>query len=661
MSAAIGLVLAGLRLAAPKPLEILDDKTLDFRHVLRGPLPPDPAITIVGIDEASLAALGRWPWPRARIATLVDALSGGGAAAIGFDVVFDQRDEALDLSTAADLVRDAPDRPSRELLAELSGYGDRALAASLRASGRVVLAFFAELDGPPDPQLAADAARVPQLAVRQLGGDDAAGRALIPAVRRLHVPVPALAAAADLGHINVLPDADGLYRRLPLVLRAGDRLLPAFSLRLAARLQRGGALMITLARDGVHDLRLGERVLTTNPAAEVWVNHLGPPGRFRRVSAADVLAGRVPADAIRDRIVLVGFTAAGFDEISTPFAPVVPGVELQATAVDNLLLGRSLWRPWWAVPAEAFLIVGLALATGLALQRLSVGPAVVVALALALVYGGLSQLCFSRFGLALGAFYPLAGMSFALLGGAVYQAVTEQREKQAVREAFRHYLSPEVTELLASDPSRLQLGGHRSPLTILFSDIRGFTTLAEQMPPETLGQFLIEYLSAMTDVVFRHKGLVDKYIGDAVMAFWGAPVAIPDHAVRCCEAALDMLDALEGLNADWETRGLPRLEIGIGIHTGEPIVGNFGSVDRFDYTAVGDDVNLTSRLEGMNKAYGTHVLISESTLAAVEGRFATREVARIRVRGREQETVIHELLGRRGEHDESREPAARGA
>jgi adenylate cyclase len=648
VSAAMGLALAALRLVAPTPLEVLDLKTLDFRHVVRGALPPYPGITIVGIDEASLASLGRWPWPRARIAALVDRLSEAGAAAIGFDVVFDQRDQALDLATAAEIVAKAPNRPSKALLDELQGFGDRALAASIRRSGRVVLAFFGEFGGPPDPMLAAEASRVGELAVRALDPDVARGRDLIPAVTRLHVAVPALAAVAENGHINTLPDADGFYRRVPLVIRAGEHILPALSLRLAAKASaRSGATMITIARDGVRDLRLGEHVVDVNPAGQIWVNQLGPPGRFHQTSAADVLAGRIPAGAMEGQIVLVGFTASGFDEITTPFAPVVPGVELQATVVDNLILGRNLWRPWWAVPMEALLIVCLGASMGLALQRLSILPAVAAALALAIVYASLSQVLFARYGLALGAFYPLAGMSLCLMVGAIYQAVTEQREKQAIRHAFRHYLSPEVTELLASDPSRLRLGGHRSPLTILFSDIRGFTTLSEQMDPETLGTFLIEYLSAMTAVVFRHNGLLDKYIGDAVMAFWGAPVAVPDHAARCCNAALDMLRALDTLNADWSTRGLPRLEIGIGIHTGEPIVGNFGSVDRFDYTAVGDDVNLASRLEGMNKAYGTHIIISESTRAAVGDAFATREVDRIRVRGREQETVIHELLGRR--------------
>jgi len=647
VSVGVGVLLAGIRLLAPTSLEILDAKTLDFRHVLRGPLDPHPAVTIVGIDEQSLAELGRWPWPRARVATLVDALTKRGVAVIGFDVVFDQRDEALDLSSAEELLAQAPGRSARELVSDLQGYGDRMLASAIERSGRVVLAFFGEFGGTPDPELAAEVLRIPEITVRSMSDDADAGDRLIPQATRLHVAVPSLAAVAAQGHINVLPDSDGLFRRAPLAIKAGSRMTPSLGMELVARAVGAGTLMMTIAADGVRDLRIGGHPVRVTPAGQLWVNHLGPPGRFRQVPAADVILDRLPPDALRDTIAIVGFTAAGFDEISTPFAPVVPGVELQATIVDNLLLDRGLWRPWWAVPIEALVIVVLSVAMGFALQRLSIMPAVAAAAGLALLYAGLSQLLFIRSLLALGAFYPLGGMALSLLVSAVHKAVTEQREKRQIRTAFRHYLSPEVTDIVANDPSQLHLGGVRSPLTILFSDIRGFTTMSEQMVPETLGSFLIEYLSAMTDVVFRHKGLLDKYIGDAVMAFWGAPVAVPDHAARCCDAALEMLEVLERLNEDWARRGLPRLEIGIGINTGEPIVGNFGSMDRFDYTAIGDDVNLASRLEGMNKAYGTHILLSESTRLAIGDAFVTREVARIRARGREQETTVHELLGRR--------------
>ena len=224
---------------------------------------------------------------------------------------------------------------------------------------------------------------------------------------------------------------------------------------------------------------------------------------------------------------------------------------------------------------------------------------------LALGYLVVTQTLFTTAGLALGGIYAAGGVLLATIGGAVYRSVVEEGEKRKIRDAFQHYVNPEIAEMIAEEPGRLRLGGERRPITVLFSDIRGFTGMAERLPPETLGELLNQYLEAMTDIVFTHGGLLDKYIGDAVMAFWGAPADTPDHAARCCEAALDMRAALERLNQGWHAAGLPQIEIRIGINSGDAIVGNFGSSRRFSYTAVGDDVNLASRLEQLNKGYGT--------------------------------------------------------
>jgi adenylate cyclase len=505
------------------------------------------------------------------------------------------------------------------------------------------------------PTLAADAALLPELSVRAAGGASIETARAIVAAKRLHVALPALAeAAGDGGHINFLPDPDGIYRRVPLAVRVADRLAPSLAVELLRRHLGGVPATVTLAPDGVAAIRLGERALPVDAAGQLWVNYLGPPRTFQHLPAADVLAGRVPREAIAGKIVLVGFTAAGFDEIATPFAPVAPGVELQATVIDNMLHGRSLRRPWWVVPAEAALVVVIGLLVGLVLRGLRGLGGVVAAAVLALLYAWGSQHLFTRAGLVLGAVYPLGAIVLSTLGGAAWQAVTEEREKRRIREAFRHYLNPEVTEMLAQDPGRLRLGGERCALTIFFSDIRDFTTVSEQLPPEVLGELLNEYLGAMTEIVFRHDGLLDKYIGDAVMAFWGAPVPVPDHAARCCRAALDMVAELETLHARWRTRGLPLLEFRAGINSGQAVVGNFGSSQRFSYTAVGDDVNLASRLEGLNKEYGTRLLVSESTRRAIGDEFVCREVDRVRVKGRAQAVAVHELLGRRADDHDGR-------
>ncbi len=645
---ALALVVAAIRLLAPAPIEVLDRKLLDFRYLVRGPLDPPPDVVIVGIDEASLAEIGRWPWPRSRLAALVDRLHAAGARAIGLDTVFDQPVTSIDRGALESALAAEPDRPARELRHALSGEldEDAQLAEALRRAGSVVLAHFFEFGGRPTPAL--ERAALPEMSVMLAGGATLAAAPGLQSATRVRAPIPALAAAAaGSGHINFVPDPDGLYRRIPTGIRAGDRLVPAFSVELLRVYLGNATAAATITPAGVTATRIGDRELPVDGAGQLWLDFLGPPGIVPHVSAADVLAGRVPGDVLAGRIALVGFTAMGFDEVPTPFAAVVPGVELQATVLDNALRQRALRRPWWLVPAEAGAIVVLGFALGAALRWLPGVWGAVAAAVLGLAYLIATQALFTHSWLALGGIYAVGGIALCTLGGAVYRSVVEEGEKRKVRDAFQHYVNPEIAELIAREPGRLRLGGERRAVTVLFSDIRGFTGMAERLPPETLGELLNQYLEAMTDVVFTHGGLLDKYIGDAVMAFWGAPADAPDHAIRCCHAALDMRVELERLNVGWHEAGLPQIGIRIGINTGDAIVGNFGSSRRFSYTAVGDDVNLASRLETLNGTYGTGILISAWTRRAIGDEFLCREVDHTRVKGRAERVTVYELLGRR--------------
>jgi adenylate cyclase len=650
--AAIAVVIACLRLVAPVPIEVLDRKLLDFRHLARGPVEAGPDVVIVAIDETSLAQVGRWPWPRARLAELVDRLADDAVAAIGFDVVFDQPMSTVDRGALEAALDAAPARSPAALRQLLQGElnDDARLEASLRRSGRVVLAHFFEFGGAAEPDLAAETARLPELTVLRTGG---AEPAMIPGLKspsRAQLAIPSLReASAGAGYINFLPDPDGIYRRAPLALAVGDRLLPSFALEVLRVARGGGGANVTLGPGGIADIRLQDFDIPVDGAGQLWIDFLGPPKTFPQVSAADVLAGRVPREELAGRIAVVGFTAAGFDEVPTPFAAVVPGVEVQATVLDNVLHGRMLRRPWWLVPLEAVVVLLLGLLVGPMLRRLRAGWGAVAALLLAVGYLGVTQWLFVRDGLALGAVYPLAALVFCTLGGAVYLSVVEEGEKRKIRDAFGRYVNREVADLIASDPARLRLGGERRPITVLFSDIRGFTGLSERLPPDTLGEMLSRYLGEMTDVVFARAGLLDKYIGDAVMAFWGAPMETPDHAARCCNAALDMQASLARLNESWEAAGLPRLVVRIGISTGEAVVGNFGSARRFSYTAVGDVVNLASRLEHLNEDYDTRIMLTDATLAALGDDFICREIDHVQVRGRAQAATVYELIGRRAD------------
>ena len=646
LTLAIGVGLAALRWWAPRSVELLDLKTVDLRHLVRGPLAAGGEIVIVAIDEQSLHEIGRWPWPRARLADVVDTVAAGGAVAIGFDLVFDQPERQLDLPTLQSAVQAAPRRPAAELFADLEARldGDRRLAAAITAADRVVLGHFFEFGVPADSEPAPE---FPALSVRETAG---ANPAAVPTAGRVHPNTPALATAAwSVGHLNFLPDGDGQYRRLPLGIRLGDRIGPAFALELLRRAAGGKAATIQLAPFGVASLRIGPVALPVDERGALWVNYLGTAGTIQTVSAADVLAGRTPPATFDGRIAILGATATGFDAIATPFGPVVPGAEGHASVIDNVLHDRCLYRPAWMNAAEAAGLVVGALLIGLALKWWRGVGGVVIALGLGVAYLGVSQWAFVTHGLVLSAVYPVATVLTCTLAGTAFQYLTEEREKRRIRMAFQTYVGTEVTELLAADPSRLRLGGDRRPLTIFFSDIRGFTTVSEGLAPETLGELLNDYLGEMTTIVFRHRGVLDKYIGDALMAFWGAPLDAPDQAAQAARAALDMQTALPGLYDRWRARGWPTFEIGIGIDSGDAVVGNFGSAQRFSYTAMGDHVNLASRLEGLNKMYGTKVLVSAATRGALGDEFVCREIDRVRVKGKTVPVAIFELMGRRSE------------
>src|SRR5688572_9178770 len=485
LTTAAGVALAALRLLLPASFEVFDLKVVDLRHLVRGPIAPGDEVVIVGIDEQSLATLGRWPWPRTRVAELIDAIGAAKPAVIGMDVVFDHRDEALDAARIRQAVASAPRRPASEVIAEVEGAGDRELARALREAGPIGLAYFFEFDHGIAPVTAAEMAGLPELSVRSVSGADIRTAEFLPEGRRVHRPLPPLAAAAgDGGHINFLPDDDGLFRRVPLVVRVGDRAYPSLGLQLVRRYLSNVPATVELSPFEVRRLVLGTRLLPVNALGQLTINCLGPTRTVPHLSAADVLAGRVPAERFRGRIVVVGFTAAGFDDVSTPFSPVGPGVELQATMIDNLLHDRALWRPWWAVPMEAMTIVLAGLIVGTMGTRLRGAGGGVAALLVVAAYLIVSQALFANAGLVIGAVRPVLGTFGCALAAVAFQATRAEREKRRIRDAFSLYLNPEVTELVADDPRQLRLGGERCEITVLFSDIRGFSTISEQLEPE---------------------------------------------------------------------------------------------------------------------------------------------------------------------------------
>ncbi len=610
--ATIAVAFALLRLATPWPLELLDLKALDLRFTFRGARAPTNAVVIVGIDERSLARYGRWPWPRSRLAELVERLTGYGVRTIAFDAVFDTADTA----------------------------NDAAFAAAIRKSGRVVLGEFFSFDEQPSPNVPI----FQELPVRARP-PDAVNR--LRKATAIHAPIKSLAdAAVDVGHVNFLPDDDGGFRRVPLAIRLDDAVAPALAVAALRHWLGGAETRLTMGGVGETRLVVGDRDLPIDDGGELRIDFLGPPGTVPNLSALDVLEQRVSRPALEGKLVLVAATATGFDSRPTPFSGSSPGVEIHASVIDDLLRGRGLVRPPWLIPVEAIGILLLGIAAGLLIWWRAFAGAL-GALALYVIFFASSQLAFAFQGTVTTVVYPFAMIIAATLAGLAYQYATAEGQRQYVRGAFERYVGSEVADLLAREPERLGLGGEKRDVSILFTDIRGFSTIAEHMEPEALAELLTEHLGAQTRIVFAHEGFLDKYIGDAVMAFWGAPLDVPDHARRACGAALDIAAAMPKLRAEWEARGWPEVHVGIGVDTGEAVVGNFGSALRFSYTAISDHVNLASRLEGLNKVYGTQILVTEDTRRAIGDEFVCREIDYVRVKGKQQPVVVYELLCRR--------------
>jgi adenylate cyclase len=599
-------------------LQTLELKTYDMR--LRGlESAPPRHVTIAAIDEASLARLGRWPWSRTTFAALAERLDKLGARVIAFDLFF----------------------PERE-----SPRADAQFAAAIGATKKVVLgSVFAEQPGEVRHLGPAGHAEARLAIAPQAIGD---AEAHFP-MRELHgVMVNILElqrSAAYVGHINMPPDQDGVVRRAPLIHRYDGRYFPAFDVQAARAFLQVEVPALEVAPYGLTGLRLGERYVPLDEEGRLLVRHR-KHGSFATVSIADVLEGRADAALLRDRVVLVGNTAVAIgDARVTPFGATLPGVEIRASIIESLLQGDALQRPEWMMFVDAALMAVMAVVLIVALPRLGVTGGGVLAAAALGGYLFLAVHLFRSEGLWLNMVYPTLLIALLFATATLIHYFSTFAEKRYLKRAFQHYVPPAVVENLVADANSLRLGGERRELTVLFSDIRGFTTLSEAMTPEDLVKLMNEYFTLMTDKVFAHRGSLDKYIGDAIMAVYGAPIAEPQHPLLACRSALDMVEALRALQQSLRSRGLPAIDIGIGINTGPMIVGNMGSADRFNYTVVGDAVNLASRIEHLNKEYGTNVLVSEHTFEHVKDEFpVSREVDRVQVRGRTQPVRLYELI-----------------
>ena len=642
--------------------------TLDARFRARGTRKPpaDSPIVILGVDDRTRDEAPEVFQTRRGWARLIDALTGYQPRAVGLDLFFQAPEVALDPAVVAE-VRGAREQlaaePARTVAAEralgaLTGVveqtrGDEILAEAVARSGRIFLGLLFFLPEPGEQPAPDGAAEPPAAGLARYGEAVSVAQ---PASRRppraaaVGSSLPAIAAGArGAGALNVVYDSDGEVRRVHAVHEYGGRFYMPLGMAMALEWLGADASYVV----GDEQVRIGDRTAAVSPRGEAQLAHLGPNGSFPRVSAADVLSGKAPREALEGKLVFVGFTDTARDKVATPFDTRVDGVEIHATLAHNLLEGQLLRRTRPLTSVLTVFLLG-AVITALQVRRLRQRrPWLIGVGSVAVVFGYLiaGQALFGARDLVVDVAGPLAAAVVVTLAALSVALATEGREKRALRDAFSQYVNDTLVQRIVDDPSRaaLALGGVRRELTVLFSDIRGFSRFSERLPPEALSDFLNEYLTPMTELVLAEDGMLDKYIGDAIMAVYGAPVDQADHARRACRTALAMMAALEPLNQRWRERSMPVIEIGIGINSGEMSVGNMGSAARFDYTVMGDAVNLGARLEALTKEYRVKILVGEGTAALVRGDMELRELDLVRVVGRERPVRVFELRGDKGQ------------
>jgi adenylate cyclase len=635
--------LAALRIADPAAIEELRVRTFDTFQLIDPRVKTARPVTIIDIDEKSLAKLGQWPWSRTRIADLITSLTKLGAVVIAFDIVFAEPDR-LNPDVAADTIRNLDEETRAKLRALPSN--DQIFADAMRRS-RVVLGesglpyVLSEYDN-----------TLPLTGLAMLGEEPQPFLLNFPGLlRNVHVLEKA---AAGRGLFTIKTERDGIVRRVPMMMQAQGATMPSLSFEVLRVATGTDTIFIKSEKAGIKSIAVKGFEVPTDRNGQLWV-HFARHDPSIYVSAVDVLEGRVAPEMIARKLVLIGTSAVGLLDVkTTPIDPVMPGVEVHAQVLESALTRAVLSQPIYAIVAEfcAAIVLGILV---IAFAPLF-GPVTLVAVGalFATVLVGTSWYFYTQHRLLIDFTYPLLSTTSIYLTLIFTSFVREQAQRRQIRSAFGQYLSPALIEQLAQSPEKLVLGGEEREMTIMFSDVRGFTTISESFKhdPQGLTALMNRFLTPLTNAILARKGTIDKYMGDAIMAFWNAPLDDKEHQLNACEAALDMLQRIDVLNKQREQEaqegGPPYipLNVGVGLNTGVCVVGNMGSDLRFDYSVLGDSVNLASRLEGQSKEYGFPIIVGSKTALAVKDKFAILELDFIMVKGKKEPEVIYAIAGR---------------
>ncbi|MFQ5585278.1 MAG: CHASE2 domain-containing protein [Thermodesulfobacteriota bacterium] len=663
ITASIILIAIILILKPPVFIEFLEAKTFDMRFLVRGSVNMGNEVAIVGIDNKSLEKVGRWPWSREETARLIEKVAEGGARTIGFDILFSEPQITEGLQTARDIKSAFESSPASDEAfltflnkQERKKNVDEILASTVREAGNVILPFALEVptiyEGAVEYELPDILYNYPFMMVKK--GDlhlpIVAERALLPLE-------PFIRASSSIGHVYTLYDRDGAIRWEPLSVTLGDSIFPSFGVEVARHylgVKREEVRLIT--GEGI---LLGERFIPTDTSGRALINYRGRAGAFTTYSAVDVLEERIPLDSLKGKIVLIGTTALGTADIHiTPFAQL-SGVEKQAAVIANIIHNTFLKREEGAKLTVVAITALFGIVMGIAIPKLRVLLGAALSFTLLIGYLAVTQYLFSRHGLWIDLLTPSSSIVILYSSLTAYRFLAEERKSKEIKTMFSSYVTEKVVDELLRNPEMAKLGGHRREVTVLFSDIRGFTSFSEKRQPEEVVSILNEYLREMTDIIFRWEGTLDKFVGDEIMAFWGAPLHQENHAELALRCSLHMMKRLSELQEKWKREGKYPLDIGIGLNTGDVLVGNIGAEGKkMDYTIMGDNVNLGARVEALTRPYNTHILLTEFTVKHIKelimpddpqknrfGHVNLKTIESVQVKGKEQAVMIFELTG----------------
>lgn len=632
-------------------LKRLDDITYDMQlhtKLFVGPSKQVTSVVIVDIDDKSLVAEGRWPWPRSKIAELVQQLHDAGVAVVAFDMMFAEKQENIADTVLKEItLKNLATPPLTTAIQKIAPIFDMdtKLAASLQQMDTVLGITFlpenAQSEGDvPKPLLVLNTPQEKSLDFISSGGfiND------IPLLQK---------AAKSQGFINVFSDADGVVRRAATLIRYKDNIYPSLSLE-AARLYLFGNIKLVTASYGnvnrLEGIQLGDAVIPTDARGEVIIPFRGPSGSFPYLSATDVLHKKFSADALQGKLVFVGTSAVGLGDLqATAVQTGYPGVEIHATIADAILKHNFPAKPAWSLGAEISITVLVGLILVFLFPYLNAWLLTVVTILVPAILIIINKWLLEKEGLLLSMLVPIL-LTFALLIlNTVYGFFFESRRREYIKHIFGQYVAPGHIDEMLKGKSNFGLLGEEREMTVLFADIRNFTTISEPLKATEVKEMLGEFLTPMTQIIFDHQGTIDKYVGDMIMAFWGAPLKDSSHAQHGIEAALAMQAGLQQLRIKNAERGWPEIYIGVGLNSGSMNVGDMGSEFRRNYTVLGDAVNLASRLESLTKEYGVGIIVGEATYQATQQFFVFRQLDRVKVRGKKIGMNIYEVVCRNTE------------